>query len=53
MLTRRVGSLPQLLQDQIKQLPLEALEELGEALLDFAAMDDLVQWLQEYQKVPK
>ncbi|NET56432.1 MAG: DUF4351 domain-containing protein [Symploca sp. SIO2E6] len=47
LLTRRVGNLPQPLQAQIKQLPLEALEELGEALLDFAAMDDLVQWLQE------
>ncbi|NES25137.1 MAG: DUF4351 domain-containing protein, partial [Symploca sp. SIO3E6] len=46
LLNRRVGSLPQPLQDQIEQLPLEALEELGEALLDFAAMDDLVQWLQ-------
>ncbi|NET60816.1 MAG: DUF4351 domain-containing protein [Symploca sp. SIO2E6] len=49
LLNRRVGSLPQPLQDQIEQLPLEALEELGEALLDFAEMDDLVQWLQEYR----
>ena len=51
LLTRRVGNLPQPLQAQINQLPLEALEALGEALLDFAAMDDLVKWLQDYQQL--
>ena len=29
----------------IKSLPLEKLEDLGEALLDFAGMDDLTAWL--------
>ncbi|WP_373543191.1 DUF4351 domain-containing protein [Chamaesiphon sp.] len=30
---------------QIKALPLTQLEELGEALLDFSQMEDLVAWL--------
>jgi predicted transposase/invertase (TIGR01784 family) len=45
LLARRVGSVPQPLQTQINQLPLETLEALGEALLDFSSLDDLVAWL--------
>jgi hypothetical protein len=33
------------LEAQIKALPLVQLEELGEALLDFSQMSDLVAWL--------
>jgi Domain of unknown function (DUF4351) len=33
------------LEAQIKSLPLVQLEELGEALLDFSQMSDLVAWL--------
>jgi hypothetical protein len=33
------------LEAQIKDLPLAQLEELGEALLDFSQMSDLVAWL--------
>jgi Domain of unknown function (DUF4351) len=33
------------LEARIKALPLAQLEELGEALLDFSQMNDLVAWL--------
>jgi predicted transposase YdaD len=44
-LNRRVGKISIDLESQIKTLPLAQLEELGEALLDFSQMDDLVAWL--------
>jgi predicted transposase/invertase (TIGR01784 family) len=45
-LNRRVGALPMDLQTRLERLSLEQLENLGEALLDFAALSDLQQWLQ-------
>jgi predicted transposase/invertase (TIGR01784 family) len=45
-LNRRVGPLPMDLQARLEGLSLEQLENLGEALLDFAALADLQQWLQ-------
>ena len=44
-LQRRVGELPQEVIEQIQALSLERLEALGEALLDFTTMDDLLNWL--------
>ena len=44
-LKRRVGNVSIDLEAQIKALPLAQLEELGEALLDFSQMVDLVAWL--------
>ena len=44
-LTRRVGVLSPVVEDQIKALPLARLEELGEALLDFTGLVDLETWL--------
>jgi predicted transposase/invertase (TIGR01784 family) len=44
-LNRRVGAVSIDLESRIKTLPLAQLEELGEALLDFDRMDDLVAWL--------
>ncbi len=44
-LTRRVGELPALVQSHIDALSLDQLEALGEALLDFAGLADLQQWL--------
>jgi Domain of unknown function (DUF4351) len=44
-LNRRVGTLSIDLEAKIKTLPLAQLEELGEALLDFSQMADLVAWL--------
>ena len=45
-LTRRVGELPQNVCQRIETLSLEQLENLGEALLDFASIADLQAWLQ-------
>jgi predicted transposase/invertase (TIGR01784 family) len=44
LLKRRVGTVSIDLEAQIKSLPLVQLEELGEALLDFSQMSDLVAW---------
>ncbi len=44
-LTRRVGELPQDVRSQIETLSIEQLENLGEALLDFTSMADLLSWL--------
>ncbi|NET62816.1 MAG: DUF4351 domain-containing protein [Symploca sp. SIO2E6] len=45
LLSRKVGQLPPKLESQIQALPLEELEELAEALLDFSTLDDLSAWL--------
>jgi hypothetical protein len=44
-LTRRVGQVSLDLEVRVKELPLARLEELGEALLDFTQIDDLLAWL--------
>jgi predicted transposase YdaD len=44
-LNRRLGSIPDRLSSQIGQLTVPQLEDLGEALLDFTQMSDLVNWL--------
>ena len=44
-LTRRFGSLSPELQESLRRLSLEQLEELSELLLDFAAIADLETWL--------
>jgi len=46
-LNRRVGELPQDVCQRIEALPLEQLENLGEALLDFSSMADLQAWLEQ------
>ncbi|NET58633.1 MAG: DUF4351 domain-containing protein [Symploca sp. SIO2E6] len=46
LLSRKVGKLPPKLESPIKALPLEKLEELAEALLDFSTLDDVSAWLQ-------
>ncbi|NJL39753.1 MAG: DUF4351 domain-containing protein [Leptolyngbyaceae cyanobacterium RM2_2_4] len=45
LLKRRVGEVPESLITQIESLPIEQLEALGEALLDFSSMADLENWL--------
>ncbi len=49
-LTRRFGTLEPELRAQVLQLSIAQLEELGEALLDFSSMQDLIGWLQTRQK---
>jgi len=46
LLTRRFGLVAPELQAQIHKLTTTKLEELGEALLDFTDVSDLVSWLQ-------
>jgi predicted transposase/invertase (TIGR01784 family) len=46
LLARRVGTLPANVEAQVQALALPQLEALGEALLDFAGLDDLERWLQ-------
>ncbi len=45
-LQRRVGELPEEVKKQVQSLSLQDLEALGEALLDFTTIDDLLNWLQ-------
>ncbi|AFZ04211.1 DUF4351 domain-containing protein [Calothrix sp. PCC 6303] len=46
-LNRRFGEIDLSLIDQIKLLPIEKLDTLAEALLDFSALSDLVAWLEQ------
>jgi hypothetical protein len=45
LLARRLGALTATQEKSIRKLPLEKIEELGEALLDFRSRTDLVRWL--------
>ena len=45
LLTRRCGPLSEAATARIQSLPLEQLESLAEALLDFQGADDLEAWL--------
>jgi predicted transposase/invertase (TIGR01784 family) len=47
-LSRRVGTLPATVEAQVQALELPKLEALGEALLDFTGVDDLVGWLETH-----
>jgi hypothetical protein len=44
-LQRRFGEIPQNLEETIRNLPVERLEDLGLALLDFNTLTDLDNWL--------
>jgi predicted transposase YdaD len=50
-LSRRVGEIPVELKAQIQNLSLSQLDELGEALLDFLTLEDLVVWLRSHPPV--
>jgi predicted transposase YdaD len=45
LLARKVGDLPMSMRSQIEALSLPQLEDLAEALLDFATLADLSEWL--------
>jgi len=42
-----VGELPKDVRQQVKNLPKEELENLGNALLNFSCITDLQAWLEE------
>jgi predicted transposase YdaD len=46
MLTKRFGTLPDSIPAQIQSVPVERLNALGEALLDFQTIADLQTWLE-------
>ncbi|MGC1308383.1 MAG: Rpn family recombination-promoting nuclease/putative transposase [Phormidesmis sp.] len=48
LLNRRVGNVPEAERQQVEQLSLEQLENLGEMLLDFSSVKDLSDWLQTH-----
>ena len=49
-LNRRIGEISPLLIAQVQKLPIEQIESLGEALLDFNKLDDLETWLNQNQE---
>ncbi len=44
-LSRRFGTVEEAIQERIRQLSVPQLEELGESLLDFSSLSDLLSWL--------
>jgi hypothetical protein len=50
-LTHKFGKLSEADQNRVDQLPVEALETLAEALLDFAKEEDFHQWLDQQRDV--
>jgi predicted transposase/invertase (TIGR01784 family) len=48
LLSRRIGELSPEMRSQIQALPLDRLESLGEALLDFTEPDDLSDWMRTF-----
>ena len=49
-LKRRLGSVDEVLAARIQGLEIGQLEALGEALLDFTALNELVLWLNRYSE---
>jgi hypothetical protein len=49
LLNRRCGPLSETTTAEIQALPLEQLEALAEALLDFSGPADLTAWLEEHK----
>ncbi|NCR80873.1 MAG: DUF4351 domain-containing protein [Microcystis aeruginosa K13-10] len=45
LIQRRFGEIPQNREETIRKLPVERLEDLGLALLDFDTLTDLDNWL--------
>lgn len=50
LLTRRFGAVAPEVREQIDNLSITQLEDLGEALLDFSSTADLTGWLNEHQQ---
>jgi predicted transposase YdaD len=48
LLKRRIGSVDEALAARIQGLDIEQLEALGDALLDFTELNDLVLWLNRH-----
>ena len=46
LLKRRFNTIPAEIEEKINNLPIEKIEELGEALLDFRGEEDLINWFE-------
>lgn len=46
---RRFGDISAEVENQIQSLSIEQLENLGEAIVEFSDIDDILQWLQEQE----
>lgn len=53
LLNHRFGRIGVKVQTRVSKLPLDKLEALGEALLDFKSAEDIARWLDEHQPVSK
>lgn len=51
LLERRVGKITPEIQTRIRRLSIDQLENLGEAVLDFASTSDLMNWLQDQNDI--
>ncbi len=49
LLNRRLGTVPIDLKNNVKTLSLDQLKTLGEDLMDFSQIEDLVSWLDRHQ----
>ena len=49
-LTRRFSAIAPELQTKIQQLSIPQLEDLGETLLDFSSVNDLIAWLETQEE---
>jgi predicted transposase YdaD len=47
-LKRKIGNFSPELEFKIRSLSLEKLEDLGESLLDFISLNDLISWLENH-----
>ena len=50
LLTHKIGALDEEVKARLEQLPVEKVEQLGEALLDFTEPQDLEKWLRQHAR---
>ena len=50
LLSRHDGLVPESLQEKVNELPIDVLESLGDARLDFASLSELEKWLQAHSE---
>jgi hypothetical protein len=49
LLARVCGPVPEEIEQRVRRLPIERLEALGEALLDFRSLPDVQAWLDAHE----
>jgi flagellar biosynthesis/type III secretory pathway protein FliH len=51
LLTKKFGSLPTSIPEQIRTMTVEQIEQLAEDLLDFSSLDDVANWMATTKKI--